>query len=278
MLTIDQLKNIIYVDKVYNGLQHLNNRTFPEGKTVDLRTSELRIFSQNGEDGVLHALIESLNIQDTFFVEFGIGDGWSCNTRFLAEIFDWSGVYFEMNTSDYTKAKEKYSSSNKVNIFNEAISRKTVNEQFKNASVPDHFGVLSLDIDGQDYWVLDALSEQFKPAIMVLEYNSSRHSTDIQVEEKDLDQSHVLSSAWGASLGAMCEIANNKGYELVHTEIAGVNAFFVRKDLIENSGIKFKGVLGDRSPNYGLKGKNHNDEVLYGTSKEKNERPTVNIK
>ena len=277
MLTIEQLKNIIYVDKVYNGLQHLNSRNYKGTTEVDLRTSELRIFSQNGEDGVLHALINALNIEEFFFVEFGIGDGWSCNTRALAEVFDWGGVYFEINKTDYLKAKEKYISSDKVSIFNQAISRETVNAQFSEANVPHKFGVLSLDIDGQDYWVLEALAEQYEPAIMVLEYNSSRASNDMQVEIQDLDQQHVLSASWGASLGALSALAEKKGYELVHTEMAGVNAFFVRKELLDKSNIHFKGVLSGRSPNYGLKGKNHPDEVLYGKNLEKTERPTKKV-
>ena len=99
----------------------------------------------------------------------------------------------------------------------------------------------------------------------------------MQVEIQDLDQQHVLSASWGASLGALRALAKKKGYELVHTEIAGVNAFFVRKDLLDTSGINFKGVLSGRSPNYGLKGGNHPDEVLYGKNIDKNERPTVKV-
>jgi len=89
---LDILKQVLYVDRIYHALNILHARQQENScKVVDLRTSERRLFSQNGEDGVWDAILRALQDSPPFFVEFGVGDGWSCNTRLLAEVFEWNG-------------------------------------------------------------------------------------------------------------------------------------------------------------------------------------------
>ena len=277
MVTIDQLKNVQYVDKIYSSLQILNQRDIrPKSNTIDLRTSELRLFSQNGEDGIIHAIINAISPKEAFFVEFGIGDGWSCNTRMLAEVYDWAGLYFEVNEEDYTLAQERYNNSTKVTVANEAITRKNINRIFKKYNVPKNLGLLSIDIDGQDYWVWKALSNEYRPDIIIMEYNSNHGLKQAIVEKKDLNQNLPLSSTWGASLKAITKLGKSKGYTLIHTEMAGVNAFLIKEELLAKTGINFIGIK-HRSPNFGLRGRNHPNEVIYPDGKIIN-RPTVIVK
>lgn len=265
------LKNVQYVDKVYAGLSELRRRLIePLSDSYDLRLSELRIFSQNGEDGVTFELLRALGIEEDYFVEFGVGDGWSCNTRLLAEALGWSGAYFEIDNESFLALSERYVNSKKVVARQGAITPDNVNHFFDEAGVPENLSYLCIDIDGQDYWVWRALEPRFQPAIVVLEMNLAYGLEDSLGEALGADQS-VLTETWGSSFQALVALSRSKGYSLVHVEMAGVNAFFVRDDLLV--GLSLNGVT-ERSPNYGLRGKNHSQERMYGSS-DRVPRPTV---
>lgn len=274
---LKDLKNVLYVDRVYNSLQILRNRALNDLKTnkVDLKTSELRIFSQNGEDGVIDALLRQLDIKNKYFVEFGVGDGWSCNTRLLAEVFDWNGLYIEVKDNDYLALRERYKHSNKVNCLKAAVNPHNINLIFNDNSVPKEFGVLSIDIDGQDYYVWEALEDLYRPDIVIVEFNSFHDPDSLVVEQAGLPSNGAITETWGCSLGALKALSIRKGYRLVHVEMAGLNAFFVKEELIAKTNQLFDGITR-RSPNYGLRGRGHSKLVQYGESEIEN-RPTVKV-
>jgi len=259
------LKNVLYVDRIYSTLQVLRARDEIEWRRqVDLRMAELRLFSQNGEDGVLDAILRAIGVTSRFFVDFGVGDGWSCNCSLLAEVADWEGLFIETDEHDYQLLSERYRNSHNVACVKAAVTPESINDLFQKNSVPYDFGVLSIDIDGQDFWVWKALNKSYKPSVVVIEYNSAIEPSSIGVEVSGLPVGLPLSGIYGASLGAMKALGERKGYRLVHTEMAGVNVFFVREDLILDKGIEFTGIV-TRSPNFGLRGRNHSDDVLYGS-------------
>jgi hypothetical protein len=94
---------------------------------LDLRTAQLWVFSQNGEDGVLHRLIHGLGIEDPVFVEFGVEDGSECNTRLLAEVFGWSGWYFEPDPEGFEALSDRHRNTPRVRCAQRAISPENVN-------------------------------------------------------------------------------------------------------------------------------------------------------
>jgi hypothetical protein len=274
---MSDFKNVLYVDRIYACLQTLERRNSdPTSNRTNLSTSELRLFSQNGEDGVIDAILRVIGDCEKYFIEFGVGDGWSCNTRLLAEIFGWSGLYIEVDDEEYAALKERHCNSSKILCNKEAVTPENVNELFEAAQVPKQFGVLSIDIDGQDYWVWKALDDAYQPEIVVIEFNSALDPALPLVEEKGLPPGLPLTATWGASLLAITALAREKGYTLVHIEMAGVNAFFVREKTIEDKGLTLQGVIENRSPNFGLRGRNHPDSTLYGNS-EKTDRPQIKI-
>lgn len=268
------LKNVLYVDRIYSSLQILNSRSrITNRREVDLATSELRLFSQNGEDGVLNAILAAIGDSNKYFVEFGVSDGWSCNSRLLAEIFDWHGLFIEVDPNCYAALKQRYCNSAKVRCEDVAVTPANINKLFEAFGVPEKFGVLSIDIDGQDYWVWNALDGKYQPDVIIMEFNSAL-GMSVPVVEKEGAQSSQITETWGASLAAMEGLANAKGYNLVHLEMAGVNAFFVKERIIKDKGLIFHGIVDNRSPNYGLRGRNHSNEVLYGSDPKVN-RPQV---
>lgn len=257
-------KNALFQDKVYAGIAALRSRN--EHRFLDLRLSELRIFSQNGEDGVLYDLVQTI-LPRPQLVSIGAGDGWSSNSRLWWEIFGWDALLFESDSISFGELEARVGLKPHVQAVNIRVTPENVESLLLEANVASDFGILDIDVDGQDYWVWKALPEKWRPAIVVCEYNSGFGETDWVVEEEG-QALEDLTSTWGCSILALEELANEKGYSLIYRELAGVNAFFVRSDLLSGSP-----VVPSRSPNYGLKGKPHDRETLFRTGNNAN-RPT----
>lgn len=269
------LKNVLYVDRIYASLNVLGNRP-KNTRKLDLALAELRLFSQNGEDGVLNAILSAIGDPVSYFVEFGVGDGWSCNCRSLAEVFNWEGLFLEIESNDFSSLKQRYVNSIRIKCENTAVTPSNINQLFKKYNVPERFGVLSIDIDGQDYWTWKALDEIYQPDVVVIEYNSALDPLIPIVEEQGLQSGLSLGKNWGASQKALVDLGMKKGYRLVHIEMAAVNLFFVREKTIQEKQLEFNGIIEGRSPNFGLKGRNHPDEVLYDNGL-RIDRPQINI-
>lgn len=261
MASVQDLKSVIYVDKVYAGIAECRRRIRePKQEIVDLAFSEFRIFSQNGEDGILIDILRHLDIKSPYFVEFGVGDGWSCNTRVLAEIFGWPGLILESDAKEFALSQMRYVNSSRVQVRQEHVAPDNINRIFDESKVPPFFGVLSIDIDGQDYWVWQAIEARFSPDVVIIEVNTS-FGVERALTERQGNAILALTETFGASIAALRALGESKGYRLVHVDMAGVNAFFVHERHL--SRVTFRG-LTDRSPNYGLRGRFHDRDRLYG--------------
>jgi hypothetical protein len=96
--------------------------------------------------------------------------------------------------------------------------------------VPTDLDLLSIDVDGNDYWIWNGL-EEFHPRVVVIEYNSSLPPGCERVQPYDPESRPTLTDTSGASLESLCRLAQRKGYQLVHSDLSGTNAFFVRDDI-----------------------------------------------
>jgi hypothetical protein len=129
---------------------------------------ERRIHSQNGEDGIIEALLSQIGITDRSFVEIGADDGRENCTRQLVGS-GWSGVWIE---ADPRKAEaSKAFAGSKVRVLAAAVRRDNVVRLLHAAGVPPAPDLLVLDIDGNDWWFLDALLHEYHPRVVVVEYN-----------------------------------------------------------------------------------------------------------
>jgi len=174
-----------------------------------------------------------------------------------------------MDASSFSALETRYRNCEKITTLCKAVSPENVNQVFEAAGVPANFGVLSIDIDGQDYWVWEALDPKFKPDVVVAEVNLNFGLKKFVAEELGSFQT-PLTETWGTSIRAMEKLGNKKGYDLVHIDMAGINAFFVRRDQLDP--LSFVGCI-DRSPNYGLRGTFNDLETLFQGHEMKN-RPT----
>ena len=190
-----------------------------------LRHAELSVFSENGEDGVIQAMLERIGEGSRTFVEIGTGDGRQCNCAFLASVLDWSGIFIEADAADCALLADRYADAPGVAVINARVSPETVNGLLANA--PPEPDVLSIDIDGDDYWVWEAIT-CIAPTVAVIEYNAALPRASRLVQPRHHGPWDGT-DGFGASLGALEMLGRSTGYVLVHTDLAGVNAFFVRE-------------------------------------------------
>ena len=120
--------------------------------------------------------------------------------------------------------------------------------------MPEEPDLVSIDVDGNDYWIWRALTG-YRPRLVIVEYNGAIDPRERRVMPYTPGFRWDGTSDYGASLGALEELAAEKGYRLVHTELAGVNAFFVREDLV--GGLPAGDAVPRRSANHVLMGLGH---------------------
>jgi hypothetical protein len=199
-----------------------------------LRAKEFRVFSQWGEDGIIQHLVSELQIDRSVFVEFGVENYTESSTRFLLINNNWSGLVIDGTAAniDYIRNDPIYWRHN-LKAEHSFVTRDNINELISKNGIQGEIGLLSVDIDGNDYWVWEAI-DVVRPVITIVEYNA-RFGPDAAVTvpyQADFvrSQAHYSMLYYGASLKALCLLGNKKGYAFVGCNSAGNNAFFVRTD------------------------------------------------
>jgi len=145
--------------------------------------------------------------------------------------------------------RTKRSSAFHRDIKIEKVTAENIQHLFQKYKVPKNFDLLSIDIDYNDYWVWNAIVDYF-PRVVVIEYNSSIPPTESRVVPYDPNAKWDGTNYFGASLLALTNLGLSKGYDLVGCDSRGVNAFFVKSDLIK--GIKVNDIDKlYRPPQYG---------------------------
>ncbi len=223
---------------------------------LDLTRSELRAFSQNGEDGVLAEILRRIGTRNRYFVEFGVGAGREGNCVYLADVAAWQGSFMEADGELHHQLERKYLAQGAVNTICARVSGDNVEQLLIELNVPAEPDVISIDIDGQDYWIWEAI-ENYRPRVLVIEYNSSLDPRRSLVQPKDPTACWDGTDYFGASIGALQAMARRKDYRLVHTDLSGVNAFFVRSDLAGEAFLPAGDVAIRGVPNYFQTGYHH---------------------
>ena len=237
-----KLKNL---NKQLNELKILTGLNLLEGQkdNTNINDHELKVFSQFGEDGIIDFLVKKIDLKTRTFVEFGVEDYEESNTKFLLEAKNWKGLVFDSSQTfiDTIKKKDFYWRNNLIAV-KAFITVENIDNLIKKNFLHKEVGLMSIDIDGNDYWVWKAI-ESYKPAIVIVEYNARfgyQKSVSIPYKEKfDRISEHHSSIYFGASLAALHKLGKEKGYSLVGTNLNGNNSFFIRDDLIKkNNNIK----------------------------------------
>jgi hypothetical protein len=199
------------------------------GAALDLALYELRVLSQNGEDGVLAEILRRCGSSGKTFVEFGAGFGVENNCVLLADVLGWSGLFMEGGDAEYATLERKYHGSPRVSTEQAIVTPANVESLFARHGVADELDVLSIDVDGSDYWIWEAL-EAYRARVVVIEYNGALEPGRALVQPRG-HPGWDATTYYGASVEALTSLGEHKGYRLVHTDLTGNNAFLVRADL-----------------------------------------------
>lgn len=206
---------------------------------LPLSQSEFPVFSQSGEDGLLAWILAQVALPNRRFVEFGVEDYREANTRFLLLSGGWSGLVLDGDPANIARIRDSRAYWHAALTAEQAfITRENINALLTTHGFTGELGLLSVDIDGNDYWVWEALTAA-QPAVVSVEYNwrfGPEAAVTIPYEPGfDRRTAHESWLYFGASLAALEALGKRKGYTLVAAGSSGVNAFFVRESLRPDS-------------------------------------------
>ena len=198
-----------------------------------------RVHSQHEEDGIILFIFSLIGTTNKKCVEICAGDGIECNTANLILNHRWIGLLCDAKDANIAKAKQFYSTNPDTKywppvIVKEWITRDNVNRVIEDNGFSGQIDLLSLDIDGVDYWIWKQIS-CINPRVVVLEFNHL-WGPDISVTVPYADDfvaefTQYGSDYAGASLQAFVKLGREKGYRLVGINAIATNAFFVRNDI-----------------------------------------------
>lgn len=231
-----------------NTLQKVNMALTRGAVTANLRNLcsktpqswEFSGFSQNGEDGITDYLTRQLNSSNRYFVEIGSSDGIENNTAWFAIAKKYSGMMVEGDKKLSNRSKQNMAQFNlgikSENIF---ISRENI-EQFINLLSYKNPDLFSLDIDGNDYYVMKSLFDKnLRPKICIVEYNSAFGPDKILTIPYKPDfnylSAHVSGIYYGVSISAWKKLFLEQGYKFVTVDCRGVNAVFIDPSCFESN-------------------------------------------
>jgi hypothetical protein len=149
-------------------LSQLNNRAAHQS----LNSYEFKVFSQWGEDGILQHLTQLIPIKNKTFIEFGVEDFFESNCRFLLMKDDWKGFVIDGSESNIARLKASYFFwKHDLNAKTAFVTKDTIDRLLQESGFEQDLGILSIDVDGVDYFVFDSIVS-YKPRILILEFNS----------------------------------------------------------------------------------------------------------
>ena len=206
-----------------------------QARNVDLTrpaTWEFSGFSQNGEDGILDVLRKNLKDSNRYFIEIGAADGIENNTGWLLVAEKYNGLLIEGSVHLVERAKRTvvgYSIG--AEIHNMFVTKESMRE-LKSMSIHHDPDVFSLDIDGNDYHIAQAIFDAgFRPKIFAVEYNSvygPERSMTIEYQPTFVfTQAHPTHLYYGVSISGWRRFFEQHGYRFVTVDRNGVNGFFV---------------------------------------------------
>jgi hypothetical protein len=187
-----------------------------------------KVYSEGMEDGILAEIFRRIGVSSRRFVEIGVQDGLECNSAYLL-LQGWSGAWIDGAPDNAARARATFASY-PVEVLDQFVTAENADALISRLAGEDGLDLLSIDIDSNDYWVWKAV-RSVRPRVVVIEYNATLPPHLRRTVAYDPTRFWTGTNFFGASLGALAALGEEKGYRLVGCSPAGVNAFFVRDDL-----------------------------------------------
>ena len=238
------IKKHFYIFRVWNKFTpsvqiaqrqifHYYQDCVKKGNLPELKDTGFKVFSQQEEDGLLLFIFAAIGISNKLFVDIGANDGINSNCSNLAINFGWHGLFLDSDKSAINIGKHFYKKypdpwAYPPQFVCSKVTCDNVNELIKEAGFQGEVDLLSIDIDGNDYWIWSAL-KVIQPRVVIIEAHVEFGYNDIVVPynpEYSSPGKHPIYH--GASPVAMNKLAKKKGYRLVGANNYGQNMIFIR--------------------------------------------------
>jgi hypothetical protein len=190
-----------------------------------------RAYSQNDEDGIVAEIFARIGTTNRRFLEIGAGEGLENNTAYLLA-GGWTGGWIEGGKKEGARIQSSFAEplhNGALRLANAFVTRENVNDLVASLGLEGEIDFLSLDIDGNDYHVFEALTA-VRPRAIALEYNAAFRPPMAFISPYNAERRWGGDYNYGASLVSLTELAGRRGYTLVGCNMTGVNAFFVREE------------------------------------------------
>jgi hypothetical protein len=227
--------------RVNIGLSNINgviSKLDAQTPISNLWDCEVRVYSQWGEDGILSYLTNALKIAKPKIIEFGVGNFAECNSRFLAEAYNASvyGIDGRKDLISNAKNMDVYWRGS-IHLFQDWITPTSAPAHLEKAlTLMKGLDILSLDIDGNDFWVMNSLNLS-NIKIIVCEYNpifGGLESVCVPRDDYfDRTKAHYSWLYYGVSLRSWINLMEKSDHRFIGTNRAGNNAFFIKKEFFD---------------------------------------------
>ncbi len=236
---LQQVENILFEDRKSSKMnlgQLQAQANSAKTKINSLAEVEFQVFSQFGDDGIIQWLIHFLPLPHKTFIEFGVENYREANTRFLLISNYWSGLVIDGSEKNVNSIR-----ADQVHTFYDLqavcsfITSSNINGLISSARFAPEVGILSVDIDGNDYWVLKAINN-IQPVIIICEYNSLfgwEHPYTIEYKDDFVRGNGLPFQFYGTSLRSADDLLKERGYSFIGCNSAGNNAYFIRNDYMQ---------------------------------------------
>jgi hypothetical protein len=219
-----------------NARSRLDKLRRPSGDGIN--RFEHRVYSQHREDGIIEHVIRVAGIADNRCVEFGFGPS-ECNCLNLVLKQGFTGLFIDSNNEKSSVLSSYFTrTESRSRVLNRFLDIENINHAIGGKDFSGEIAVLSIDVDGNDYWLWDAI-EVCKAKLVVIEYNASfgsDRSVSVPYDPNFVRyEKHQTGFYHGASLMALVRLGDRKGYSLIGCDSSGVNAFFLSNDLVSES-------------------------------------------
>jgi len=239
------------------------------GQKIAFSNHEFKVYSKHGGDGLILYIFSKIGVTNYSFVEMGVEQGKECNTANLSLNFGWRGMIIDANEEWMKIARSFYQEKLGKNASNVKaiacfITAENINKLLLDNGLHGEIDLLSIDIDGNDYWVWKAI-DVVQPRVVVAEYNAAfgleprtmKYNPNFNYQKTYREDPLYF----GASLSALAKLAKEKGYILAGCDLHGHDAFFIRKDVAE-------GKFNELSPSEAFYPNPHNLKTIGSIEKQ----------
>ncbi len=247
LLGISTLKKIDEITSVNKGVQILLSLKYQEllrekAPMPKFEDIEFRAFSQNGEDGILLYIFSLIGTTNKKLVDIGSAYCVISNHANFIINHGWTGLLIDGNKEHIKVGREFYAECPDTQVWppkllHAWVTKDNINSLISTHSLQGEIDLLSLDIDGIDYWIWEGI-ECISPRVVVLEYMDvwgPDTSVTVPYQENFVGKYDEHGLYYGsASLSAFVKLGKEKGYRLVGCQRYGFNAFFIRSGIGED--------------------------------------------